>query len=48
MKEGTFNMCEHLIAAFQDEETGHGNVGQLVQAHLPSRNALDSNFIRSV
>lgn len=26
-------MFEQLSAAFQDEETGHGNMGQLVQAH---------------
>ena len=31
-----FNRFEHLSAAFQDEETGHGNMGQLVQAHMPS------------
>ena len=29
-------MFEHLSAALQDEETGHGNMGQLVQVHLPS------------
>ena len=47
-------MFEH-----QDEETGHGNMGQLVQAHvppmrkefqiyLPDLNTLDKNFIGSV
>ena len=47
-------MFEH-----QDEETGHGNMGQLVKAHvplmrkefhiyLPDLNTLDKNFIRSV
>ena len=52
-------MFEHLSAVLQDEEMGHGNMGQLVQAHIPSMqkefqtffpdlNALDSNFIRSV
>ena len=52
-------MFEHISAALQNEETGHGNTGQLVQAHMPSMgkefqthfpdlNALDSNFIRSV
>ena len=59
IKEGTFNMFEHLSAAFQEEETGHGNMGQLVQMRIPSMqkefqtyfpdlNVLGSNFIRSV
>ena len=26
IKEGDFNMFEHLKAVLQDEETGHGNV----------------------
>ena len=49
-------MFEDVSMAFQDEETGHGNMGQLVQAHMPSMrkefqtyftdlNALDSNFM---
>ena len=52
-------MFEDVSTTFQDEETGLGNMGQLVQAHMPSMrkefqtyfmdlNALDSNFIRSV
>ena len=51
-------MFDHLSAALQREETEHGNMGQLVQAHVPSMqefqtffqdlSALDSNFIYSM
>ena len=30
IKEGDFNMFEHLNAALQDEETGHGNMRQFM------------------
>ena len=52
-------MFEHLRAAFQGEEPGHGNLGHLVQAHpnslwkefltfFPDLSTLDSNLSRSV
>ena len=52
-------MFEHLSKAFQNEEMGHRNMRQLVQAYMsnlqkefqtyfPDMNALDLNFIHSV
>ena len=36
---------EHLSAALEDEETGDGNMGQLVEAHLSSmRKVFHSSF----
>ena len=58
IKERNFNMFHHLSAVFQEEETGHGNLGQPVQAYMSSMqefqtyfsnlSALDSNLIRSM